>query len=362
MHGEESLNGYIIREETLINKENTGENIEKIKTEGEKVSKGDAIGKYYTIEKEEVEDEINNINKEIQDALEQETDIFSSDIKALDTQIENKLIQIASKNNIQTISENKKDIRNYITKKAKITGDLSPSGSHIKTLIEQRNSLEKNLLEGSKTIISPESGVVSYRIDGLEEALKIANVDSLTIEMLENLETKTGKIINTSNDKLKVVNNYKCYIAVISNSEDANKAEVGDSLNIKLSTGEEVKSTIEYIKEQNNSRILVLKITKHVEELINYRKISLELIWWRAKGLKVPNSAIIYQDGLSYIIKRVNINERKILVKIIKENENYSIVNSYNTEELMSLGYKEEEINNMDKIKLYDEIVVNPGL
>ena len=106
------LSGYVIREETLLNRENNGETVEKIKTEGEKVSKGDTIAKYYTIPREELENQIEEINNEIQTALESETNIFSSDINALDGQIESKLLQVAEKNNIQEINENKTDINN----------------------------------------------------------------------------------------------------------------------------------------------------------------------------------------------------------------------------------------------------------
>ena len=39
------------------------------------------------------------------------------------------------------------------------------------------------------------------------------------------------------------------------------------------------------------------KITDGVEELINYRKISIEVIWWNATGLRVPNSSVLERDG-----------------------------------------------------------------
>ena len=49
-------------------------------------------------------------------------------------------------------------------------------------------------------------------------------------------------------------------------------------------------------------------------------------------------------------------------MKVLSENENYSIVTTYNTEELTNLGLSEEEISNYKKIKLYDEISMNPNL
>lgn len=52
----------------------------------------------------------------------------------------------------------------------------------------------------------------------------------------------------------------------------------------------------------------------------------------------------------------------KILIKIIKENDNYSIITNYKTEELKNMGYDVQAINNMKQISIYDEILVDPDI
>ncbi len=358
---EESTFGYIIREEEIITNQSAGENIEKLKAEGEKVSKGEAILKYYTVEKELIAQEISETEAEIQQALESQNEIFSSDIKALDAQIEDKLYNISNKNNVQELKENKTDINSYITKKAKITGDLSPAGSYIKDLILKKNELEESLLEGSQSIYASTSGIISYRIDDLENVLKTTNLESITKEMLNKLDLKPGKVISTSNQRVKLVNNFYCLIATQSSSNEAKNAKVGDKVNIKLSTGDEVKATIEHINDEENSRILIFRIIQNVEQLVSFRKISMDIIWWSASGLKIPNSSIIYKEGLSYILKKENNKDKEVLVKIIKENDEYSIVKNYNTDELVELGFDEETIRKLNKIEEYDNIIINPN-
>lgn len=358
---EESTFGYIIREEEIITNQSAGENIEKLKAEGEKVSKGEAILKYYTVEKELIAQEISETEAEIQQALESQNEIFSSDIKALDAQIEDKLYSISNKNNVQELKENKTDINSYITKKAKITGDLSPAGSYIKDLILKKNELEESLLEGSQSIYASTSGIISYRIDDLENVLKTTNLESITKEMLNKLDLKPGKVISTSNQRVKLVNNFYCLIATQSSSNEAKNAKVGDKVNIKLSTGDEVKATIEHINDEENSRILIFRIIQNVEQLVSFRKISMDIIWWSASGLKIPNSSIIYKEGLSYILKKENNKDKEVLVKIIKENDEYSIVKNYNTDELVELGFDEETIRKLNKIEEYDNIIINPN-
>ena len=54
--------------------------------------------------------------------------------------------------------------------------------------MEQKNTLEQRMLEGSKPIVAPNAGVVSYRIDDLEETLNFASIENITTEMLNTLE------------------------------------------------------------------------------------------------------------------------------------------------------------------------------
>ena len=154
-----------------------------------------------------------------------QTNLFPADVKAIEGQIENKLEGLNKKNNIQEIAENKKDINTYITKKSKIAGELSQSGSYISDLLKQREQYEAQLQENSEYVKAPESGVVSYRVDNLEETLTPNNFENLNKELLNNLNLKTGQIVATSSEMGKVINNYECYIATIVKSQEAKDAE-----------------------------------------------------------------------------------------------------------------------------------------
>ena len=106
--------------------------------------------------------------------------------------------------------------------------------------------------------------------------------------------------------------------------------------------------------------MVIFRTNKSVEELVSYRKISVDVIWWSKSGLKVVNSAIIEEGGLKYIIRNRTGYKDKILVKVEQENKNYSIIRNYTTDELLELGYDREEIMSMKSISLYDEILVSP--
>ena len=359
---EESV-GYIIRDEKLFQGENYKNGIYQIKTEGQKVAKGDPIFRYYTNNEESLVEKIAELDLQIQDALEQnKNNIYSSDIAALDGQIEGKLKLIPTTNNVRKILEYSNQISSSLTKKAKLTGELSPSGSYIKELISKRSKYEEKLNSGSEYIEATVSGIVSYRVDGLEEILTIDSINEITEKTLKDLKLKTGETVPSSSERGKIVNNYYCYIATVCDSKEAEVAEVNDTVKLVLSTGNEVKATIHNILEQENgNKLLIFKILDCVEELISYRKVSFEVIWWSKNGLKVPNSSILEKDGMNYIVrKRVGYTD-DILVKVLNKSENYSIIENYTSSELKELGYSSEEIKNMKSITLYDEILLRPS-
>lgn len=367
LYSEETDIGYIIRDEIVVQGENYKNGMEKIKAEGEKVAVNEAVFRYYTRNEESLKEKIAELDTKIQEAManETETNIFTSDIKSLETQIEEKLSGISSISDTTKLEESKKEINELITKKANIAGDLSPQGSYLKELIEERKNYENELNSGAEYVNSTKSGVVSYKVDGFEEILKPTEecFSALSKEYLDKLDLKTGKTIPTNEECGKIVDNTYCYIATVTNSEEAKNAKVGDDVEARLPSGEEVPAEITYILQENNGdMVLVLKIEKGVEELINYRKISFDLIWWSAQGLKVPNQAIIKQDELAYVVRNRAGYLNKILVKVKKEGEKYSIVEPYTTDELKELGFTSEEIMSYKKISLYDEVILNPDL
>ena len=353
--------GYVIRDEKLFQGENYKNGISQIKTEGQRVAKGDPIFRYYTNNEENLTQKIAELDLQIQDALDQNNNIYSSDIASLDRQIEDKLSKVSSANKLSDVKEYKKEINDALTKKAKLTGELSPSGSYIKELISKRSKYEEQLNSGSEYIEATASGMVSYKVDGLEEVLTPKSFENITEEYLSSLKLKTGEMIPSSNESAKIVNNYYCYIATILKSDEANSAELNDNVQLVLPTGDEIKASIDYIAEQESgSKLIIFKITNCVDKLINYRKMSFEIVWWNANGLKVPNSSIVERDGDNYIIrKRVGYTD-DILIKVLKKAENYSIIENYTSLELKELGYPTEEIKNMKNISLYDEILLNP--
>ena len=363
LYQEETDIGYVIRKETVVRGENYKNGIEYIKAEGEKASKDENIFRYYSKNEESLKQKISELDGKIQEVMTNDNSLFSSDMKLLENQIDEKIVDINKINDVSRLIEYKKEINELVTKKAKIAGDLSPKGSYLNQLIEERRKYEIELNSGAEYVKAPASGIVSYKVDGLEETLTPENFSSLSKKYLEDLELKTGKIIATSDECGKIIDNFYCYIATVTSSNEAKSAEVGQKVKIRLSNNTEVSAEItNIIKENDNDNLIILKLEKQIEELINYRKISFDLIWWSSSGLKVPNQAIVKVDDLDYVVRSRAGYLSKILVKIKKNGDRYSIVEPYSTEELKNMGFSNQEIANYKKISLYDEILLYPNI
>ena len=366
---EETNVGYIIRDETVIKGENYKNGMEQIKAEGEKVAVDQSVFRYYSQNEDDLKQKIAELDEKIQVAMQESKDLLTGDVKTLENQLDEKIVQLNKLQDRSTINEYKKQINEIVEKKAKIAGESSPQGSYLKQLIQERATYENSLNSGAEYIKASKSGIVSYRVDGLEETLTPSNLDALNEEYLNNLGLQTGKIVATSNECGKIIDNFTCYIATISDSDEAKQTKVGDKIKIRLPNNSEIDSKISFVKQLDGEKnLIVLEVNKEISELINYRKISFDIIWLSYSGLKVPNDAIVEKDGLKYVIRSRAGYLSKILIKISEvnerqvANEKYSIIENYEPDELRELGFTDKEINSYKKISLYDEIIMHPDL
>ena len=356
---EETEIGYIIRDETIVKGENYKNGMEPIIDEGQKTAKNEAIFRYYSNGEEELKKKIADLDVKIEEKMkENNQELFSTDTKLIDKKINDILQSINKINSVQSMQENKRALNNYITKKAQIAGELSPKGSYLKELVNQRNEYEKELNSNSEYIYAPKSGIMSYRIDGLEDTLTTNDLSKYNKFFLEKLSLKTGQIISTSTEQGKIVNNFECYIACTSKTKEAKNAKIGDKVKLTLTNSREIDAKVNTIINEGNDEVTVIfEFDQCIADLLSYRKISFDIVWWETEGFKVPNSAIINENNLNYVIRTKNGYLTKVLVKLGKQTENYSIVKNYSSSEIKELNISK---NAKTTITLYDEILLKP--
>lgn len=366
----EEVTGYIIRDEEIIDTSSYSGTAKANYDDAVRVAKGTEVVTYMSKEEEKIKSKIEKVDGKIQEAMENKETIFSNDAKALDSEIEIYLYSsIKGNSDVYSIFEQKKLINEKIEKKAKIVGDLSPVGSQLKSLIEERTSLEKQLNDSEKTVKTNKAGLVSYRVDNYENVLRPTSISKLTIEELEKIKIASNQIVPLNTNGVKIINNFECYIAVPMDSEESKNAKLNDNVYLRFdNTGDTlVNATVEYISDEEDAKLIVFKINTNVEELTKYRKIDLDVVWWRDKGLKVNKDAIEYvsiinMSGDSLSIPKITVKKSSYTqdawVKIVREAGDFAIIENYTDKELLNLGIAEEIISERNTIKMYDEAIV----
>lgn len=378
----EEVIGYIIRNEEIVDNSAYDGMIKSVVDDATRVAKGSTIITYVSKSEEQIMEKIAKLDEKIDKAVESQQTIFTSDVKNIDAEIESYIYNNIKKNyNVNSIKEYKKTLNSKIEKKAKIVGELSPAGSELKNLITQRTEYEKELNNSEKVLTAPTAGLVSYRVDNLENVLTYKSLSSLTTTALKNLKTTLDAEIPINQKKVKIVDNFECYIAVSMNSEEAQNVKLNDTVYLRFkNTGDElISATIEYISTESENILIVFKIKSNVEELTKYRKIGMDVVWWSSTGLKVNKNAITYtkfdtetraddtesgdiligQVELPTITVKKAYNTETVYVKIVKETEDFVIIDNYTDAELTSLGINESVIENRSTIKMYDEALIS---
>ena len=359
---EETVTGVIIRDETIVQGKNLKNGMQHIVDEGEKVAVGDPIFRYFSTDESQTKSKIAELDNKINLAISENNQIlYSSSTKLIDSQILQKIKELPEINSVQILKENKRNVSSLILKKAKLAGDLSPTGSTLKQLINERSKLEKQIADGAEYIKAEKSGIVSYRIDGFEEKLTNDDFSKYTKDYIKKLNLKVGDIVPVNSEKGKIINNFKCYIAVISKTQEAKTAKEGQKLSIVLPNAQMVKGKIVRINREGNNGdvVLIIEFDEGIESLSIYRSIRVDLVWWNKVGNKIPNSVIFNVNGLSYVIRSNNGYNDYVLVKILKQSDDYSIVSNYSLVELKELNLKQ---NISTSLLLYDEVVLNPSV
>lgn len=367
----EEVVGYVIREEEMID---TSEYVGKrqiVISDASRTGTGSTIVSYVLENQNGLEEKIAHLDVEIQNLMETQQTIYLADVKNIETEIQKHIYQtLNEKNNIYEMKQLKKKITENLEKKASIVGEKSPTGSKLNNLISERMEYEKQLNNSKKDLKADKAGLISYRIDGYENILTPNAFSKLSIAELEKIPITVNQIIPIDDEKIKMINNFYCYLAIPMNSEESKALTINDTVKICFNGDFDNydRATVEYISEEGNKRLVILKTTSNIEKLSQYRKVSLDVIWWNYQGLKVSNNAIyekeIKDENTGEIYATVSAMkvqaagyQKEVWVKVEKTVDEFSIIDNYEDEELLNLGIPENLLEERYEINMYDEVI-----
>lgn len=355
---EESIKkkALFIRDEYLLTSSMNG-NIRYHKKEGEKVTKNDSIAYVFNdnIEESTLTD-LENLKKDIQDIKNGNTPIVKDDIDKIDKNI-NKLsdnIQKQLLSNNLNINKDIEELEKLLTDKMYIlNSDLNSKALKNKEIEEKEVSSLIN--KNKETFNSKSSGVISYKFDNNETKFNLENLDAIKSEDIENTRNNYEEVSKKDEIKkdepiVRIINNLKQYVAISCNEKEAENFKKGQRI-ILSNDIEKINTNVYDIYKDKKDYIIILEISEQNIENYDTRVEEFDIIYESIEGLKIPKESIVTVNGKKgvYAISEIGDSEFVELKGNLYESEEYIIIDYY-----------QNDVEGIESIRIYDEIIKTP--
>ena len=211
----------------------------------------------------------------------------------------------------------------------------------------EQEALGKTFAKATATVTSPVAGYFISTTDGFESLLDTKTVEDLTVEQVLAYLAKEP---TTGTEGIgKVVGDYEWYLACVVPLADTTFIKKDMMLEVKLPFVMErtVPAQVAAVNRGgNDSAAIILKCTHMSDELSTIRREQVELRIRSYDGLKVPDSAIHFNDKQEagvYIQDGNQLSFRRIQVSYHDEKGRFSVC---------------KVMDDKNYVQMYDKVVV----
>lgn len=362
--------GIVIKDEEVYSASIDG-NVSYYHNDGEKLNKGLLLADIHT---DLNSTQIKNQISEIQSAIELKNNSEVVKKEQGEARITNEEMSVFQ-NDIQSsiLNNNLEDMYNVIgqvnNNGVQISSNNKYDSYDVNDLKAMASSLSKGLETNKMPYYSQISGLITYKIDGLENSYKFENVLELTPSNtvpMNFTETDSSKNPTVSKgDKLyKIIRNFDYYVAATVTNEYAKLFQENKYIKTRFKCDESSHEVWGYIKKINygsENSVLIIYCDDYFYKIYDKRYVDLELITDIHEGIKIDTKALIKKDDLTgvYVTDASNI-VKFFPVEILGQKGDTSIISvgSYVSEDqrrvINVLG------NSYDTIKIFDKIILEP--
>ena len=326
--------------------------------QGKRAAKDEVLAVYKSEDYDEYLSKINEMDESIASLVKDLPTTYSLDITNIQNEISSVTKNAYGENSYLKMQEYKSMLDELSYRKVNTLSELSPAGSKIRELIEERKELENQNKMSGDNIKASVSGVVTYKIDGLENIVDFSKVEELSSDKIDEIWGKY-KENNINNFGIKIINNYSAYlITKVPRGENDKYIKEGSVYKLKLN-GNNNNNTLEgtLIKniQTDQFNYSIFHISNGIEDLIDNRLLDVEIIWNREEGMAVLKNAIKRNsEDTYYYVTLVNGGQyMDIPIKIVSSSDTVCIVTNFSKEERESLN-----ITTTSTLQMYDVLVV----
>lgn len=350
-----SANGYIIRNEFIVNAPDTGV-ITFRYDEGKRVAKGSQIAAIYTGEvSDSVKNELSSLHERINEleGSSAEKKLLAGDTVVGTAQVVNDvdaILKAVYKRDVSDVSQYKDDITRLIR------NSESDGGTALTTLEQlqsRKNELESQISGNVTSVYAPISGVLCSDLDGCEEYFNIEKINDITPKYLKNCPKREDDTSDKETVKdtpcLKLINNYEWYFAANVDEKWLSDVKQGAEISIRFTniSDEKLDGIVYSISQpENGVATIIIQSNNTFSGMYTQRELTAEIVRKTYRGFKVSKEAIhVSKDGEYFVYVNSEGIVKRREIDILYSDSYYAIVAENNKKS--------------NYLLLYDEVIVS---
>lgn len=301
--------GILVRQEYVIDSPGSGV-MEPTVQEGYKVDKNGVILRVTAAGMDAERSELNELEKQIFERRLELIEAGQADEAALLYQrtaedlepVVRMLRREASTNQMRDLKSGQASIGIMLTKRAASLDRIKINDEKLNELLAHRKALQDKIQETALELRAPDSGIVSYRSDGLEQELNFDFAKVMSPEQLDHYMERTEGMIPMPTDipegapACRVVTDIRQYMVLkvkgldpsfFDDSHQVVSFRIND-LDLLIP-----RCVVDHVVKTDDGSMVVLRTDKEMDSLLARRKIDGNIMLSNVQGLKVPQRAVI---------------------------------------------------------------------
>lgn len=288
----------LVRDEQVIS--TTGQYVDILLDEGEKVSKGGKIALIHASQDSlETRQTIQSLEAEIQQLeYSLSTGTQATNSSKLDEEVISSMVAIrslAASGDLSTLEDSALHLRTMVFQRDYSYGNTE-AATQIKQLIsdkqKQLDSLNASLSQVSQTITSPASGCFSGEVDGFESLINPSMLSSLTMQQLNELLHR--EVEDTHAALGKVVTSNTWYLATLIDQASVEGLLEGKTYKISFSDDYYgmISMNLDRLVMENDQTMAIFSTNTNLSDTTLLRQQTVDIIAQQVEGIRIPRQAL----------------------------------------------------------------------
>ncbi len=243
--------------------------------------------------------------------------------------------------------------------------------SEISTLInlsnqeleDRRDELSREISTNNIVYKSEIAGIVSYKVDKLEEVYTEENIPDMDYEFIRN-NPSTGQLgqqntVNTGDPLYKLIDNFSYYLAIpVDEINNIGDYSVDDTIKLMINSRTTLSGNIHRINKTDNTGVIVVSLKDKLSELGYDRVVDVSIIKSKISSYVINTKSVVeVNDQSGVYIKELNGLVKFRPIKIVSQSEIDTIVETGDNKGYIE-GVNGKQVRT---ITIFDEVIDEPG-